>query len=243
MGYGRIRKIRGKEISVIFQDPMTSLNPIMPLGKQISEPLRLHMGLDANEAQERTIELFNIVGIPSARERLKQYPHEFSGGMLQRVMIAMGLSCNPKILIADEPTTALDVTIQAQILNLVKDLKEKIGMSIIWISHDLGVVAALAERIIVMYAGLIVEEASVHELYKNPLHPYTKALLKALPTLNTVPKTKLATIGGVPPVLNEFPTKCPFVERCLEKEQSCLERNIPEIREDNNHKVRCWKFW
>ena len=184
LSYKEIRKVRGKEISVIFQDPMTSLNPVIPVGKQIIESLQLHLKMPEKDARNRTIELLELVGIPSAASRIKNYPHQFSGGMRQRVMIALGLSCDPKLLIADEPTTALDVTIQAQIVNLIKDLRNRLGMSILWITHDLGVVAGFAQRVIVMYAGLMMEEADVKELYKNPLHPYTSALLASLPHLN-----------------------------------------------------------
>ncbi len=168
-----IRAVRGAQIGMIFQDPMTSLNPVLTIGKQVSEPLMLHLGMTKKDAEERVVELLRLVGIPEAEKRLAQYPHQFSGGMRQRVMIAMALACNPQILIADEPTTALDVTIQAQIIELVKKLRDEIGMAVIWITHDLGVVAGMAQRVIVMYAGYIIEEAYVKELYANPTHPYT----------------------------------------------------------------------
>ena len=179
-----IRKVRGNRIAMIFQDPMTSLNPVLTIGFQISEALMLHMGMDKAAARKRSVELLELVGIPKASDRLDDYPHQFSGGMRQRVMIAMGLSCNPQLLIADEPTTALDVTIQAQIADLVKRLRDEIGMAIIWITHDLGVVAGLADRVIVMYAGFIVEEAAVKDLYATPMHPYTIGLLGSLPRLD-----------------------------------------------------------
>ena len=179
-----IRSVRGAQIGMIFQDPMTSLNPVLTVNRQVSEPLILHLGMTKKDAEERVVELLQLVGIPEPEKRLSQYPHQFSGGMRQRVMIAMALACNPQILIADEPTTALDVTIQAQIIDLVKKLREEIGMSVIWITHDLGVVAGMAQRVIVMYAGFIIEEASVKDLYTNPTHPYTLGLLNSLPRLD-----------------------------------------------------------
>ena len=202
-----IRSIRGNKISMIFQDPMTSLNPVLTVGRQISEALELHLGMDKKQARDRTIELLRLVGIPLAEKRVDNYPHQFSGGMRQRAMIAMGLSCNPQVLIADEPTTALDVTIQAQILELVKELRQKLGMAIVWITHDLGVIAGIADRVIVMYGGQIVETAAVADLYANPRHPYTMGLLASLPTC-TVPSgpvtvmsklfTKGPPAGGTP---------------------------------------------
>ena len=194
-----IRQVRGNRIAMIFQDPMTSLNPVLTIAQQITESLQLHLGMDKEQSRKRAVELLELVGIPAAESRLDQYPHQFSGGMRQRVMIAMGLSCNPQLLIADEPTTALDVTIQAQIIDLVKELKDKIGMAIIWITHDLGVVAGLADRVIVMYAGNIVEEAEVHDLYERPHHPYTLGLLNSVPRLDQGHDEKLIPIEGLPP--------------------------------------------
>jgi oligopeptide transport system ATP-binding protein len=200
-----IRQVRGNRIAMIFQDPMTSLNPVLTIGFQISEALMLHMGMDKAAARKRSVELLELVGIPRAADRLDDYPHQFSGGMRQRVMIAMGLSCNPQLLIADEPTTALDVTIQAQITDLVKRLRDEIGMAIIWITHDLGVVAGLADRMIVMYAGFIVEESGVKDLYATPMHPYTIGLLGSLPRLDAGRSRRLISIEGLPPDLVDLP--------------------------------------
>jgi oligopeptide transport system ATP-binding protein len=234
-----IRSIRGNKIAMIFQDPMTSLNPVLTIGRQIGEALELHLGMDKNQARERTIELLELVGIPLARERLNNYPHQFSGGMRQRVMIAMGLSCNPQLLIADEPTTALDVTIQAQIVDLVKRLRDEIGMAIIWITHDLGVVAGLADRVIVMYAGCIVEEAPVKELYQNPRHPYTLGLLGSLPRLDAERPEKLNSIEGLPPDLINYPKGCPFYARCNYRIDICAHEMPPLKTVDVGHKAAC----
>lgn len=235
-----IRSIRGNKIAMIFQDPMTSLNPVLTIGRQIGEALELHLGMDKNQARDRTVELLELVGIPSARDRLNNYPHQFSGGMRQRVMIAMGLSCNPQLLIADEPTTALDVTIQAQIVDLVKRLRDEIGMAIIWITHDLGVVAGLADRVIVMYAGCIVEEASVKELYQSPRHPYTLGLLGSLPRLDAERPEKLHSIEGLPPDLVNYPKGCPFYVRCNYRVDICAQEN-PELKTVGvGHKAACW---
>jgi oligopeptide transport system ATP-binding protein len=205
-----VREVRGNKIAMVFQDPMTSLNPVLTIGRQIDEALELHMNMDRHQARQRTVELLEMVGIPEAANRADDYPHQFSGGMRQRVMIAMGLSCNPRILIADEPTTALDVTIQAQIVELVKRLRDDIGMAVIWITHDLGVVAGLAERLIVMYAGYIVERASVKDVYADPRHPYTIGLLGSLPRLDEVRK-RLFSMRGMPPDLIDPQPGCPLL--------------------------------
>jgi oligopeptide transport system ATP-binding protein len=235
-----IRKVRGAQISMVFQDPMTSLNPVMTIGQQLAEPLLLHLNMSKNEARDRSIELLGLVGIPNAAERLKDYPHQYSGGMRQRVMIAMSLSCNPEILIADEPTTALDVTIQAQIVDLVKKLREELGMSIIWITHDLGVVANIAHRVAVMYGGFIIEEAPVKELFANPSHPYTLGLIGSLPKLNVDERTRLFSIEGMPPVLYRKPQSCPFAPRCNWVKEHCWNENPLLETRNNNHRVACW---
>jgi len=234
-----IRSIRGNKISMIFQDPMTSLNPVLTIGKQIGESLELHLGMDKKQARQRTIELLELVGIPMAAGRVDNYPHQFSGGMRQRVMIAMGLSCNPQLLIADEPTTALDVTIQAQIVDLVKRLRDEIGMAIIWITHDLGLVAGLAHKMIVMYAGNIVEEAPVVELYKEPRHPYTLGLLASLPRLDEDRPQKLRSIDGLPPDLIHYPKGCPFYARCNYRIDKCID-TPPRLEEVGpQHRSAC----
>lgn len=235
-----IRHIRGNKIAMIFQDPMTSLNPVLTIGRQISEALELHLGMDKNQAKSRTIELLEMVGIPSAADRVGNYPHQFSGGMRQRVMIAMGLSCNPQLLIADEPTTALDVTIQAQIVDLVNRLRDEIGMAVIWITHDLGVVAGLADRVIVMYAGRIVEEAPVKELYGDPRHPYTLGLLGSIPRLDEERPEKLDSIDGLPPDLIDYPPGCPFYARCHYRIDKCLEAPPPLEPVGVGHKAACY---
>ena len=235
-----IRQVRGNRIAMVFQDPMTSLNPVLTVGRQISESLQLHLGMDKQQSRKRSAELLELVGIPSAEARLDDYPHQFSGGMRQRVMIAMGLSCNPQLLIADEPTTALDVTIQAQIIELVKRLKDEIGMAIIWITHDLGVVAGIAERVIVMYAGFIVEEADVRELYETPMHPYTIGLLGSLPRLDADRPERLISIEGLPPDLIELPKGCPFYARCDYRIDRCQEENPSLATVGRNHQAACW---
>jgi oligopeptide transport system ATP-binding protein len=234
-----IRNVRGGQISMIFQDPMTSLNPVLTVSKQVSEPIMLHLGMNKKEAEQRVLELLQLVGIPEPEKRLSQYPHQFSGGMRQRVMIAMALSCNPQILIADEPTTALDVTIQAQIVDLVKKLRNEIGMSVIWITHDLGIVAGLAQRVIVMYAGYIIEEAPVKELYSNPQHPYTLGLLHSLPRLDSSEQGRLTDIPGLPPLLLEKPVACPFSPRCPYVFDRCV-TNPPLVNTSPDHKLACW---
>ncbi len=235
-----IRHVRGAQIGMVFQDPMTSLNPVLTIGRQLTEPLMLHLGLSKKQAEERAAELLSMVGIPNAKDRIKDYPHQFSGGMRQRVMIAMALSCNPQILIADEPTTALDVTIQAQILDLVKRLREELGMAIIWITHDLGIIAGLAQRVIVMYGGYIIEEASVKELYANPHHPYTLGLLGSLPRLDAKDRHRLYSIEGLPPVLYQKPDACPFAPRCKYAIEHCWKANPALDTVALDHRVACW---
>ena len=233
--------IRGQEISMIFQDPMTSLNPVLTIGRQISESLRVHKGMDQKAADAQTVELMELVGISDPAHRLGDYPHQFSGGMRQRVMIAMALSCSPKILIADEPTTALDVTIQAQIVELVTKIRQQIGMAVIWITHDLGVVAGIADRVLVMYAGFIVEEASVNALYENPRHPYTSALLGALPRVDHRRDRRLKSIPGAPPSLLVEPHGCPFTTRCEYVIDRCKTENPPLTPVGKNqHNIACW---
>ena len=235
-----IRKIRGNQIAMIFQDPMTSLNPVLTIGRQVSESLELHLGMDKRQARQRTVELLELVGIPEAGDRVDDYPHQFSGGMRQRTMIAMALSCNPQILIADEPTTALDVTIQAQIIELCKRLRDELGMAVIWITHDLGVIAGLAEEVIVMYAGFIVEMASVKDLYGDPRHPYTIGLLGSLPRLDADMRQKLVSIEGLPPDLIALPEGCPFAARCDYVLDKCLKENPPLEPVGPGHYIACW---
>lgn len=216
-----LEQVRGREIGMVFQDPMTSLNPVLTLGRQLTEALMRHFELDAEEARKRAVELLELVGIPDPASRLGAFPHQFSGGMRQRVMIAMMLACNPKLLIADEPTTALDVTIQAQIVELVQDIRAKLGMSLIWITHDLGVVAGLADRVMVMYGGTVVEESDVDNLYDNPQHPYTLALLEALPRVHQRRESRLKAIPGAPPHLVADLIGCPFAPRCEFVREKC----------------------
>ena len=235
-----IRHVRGSQISMIFQDPMTSLNPVLTVGLQLEEPLMLHLGMTRKQARDRAAELLGMVGIPNAADRLNDYPHQFSGGMRQRVMIAMALSCSPQIVIADEPTTALDVTIQAQIIELVKRLRDELGMAIIWITHDLGVVAGLAQRVVVMYGGYIIEEAEVNALYAEPKHPYTIGLLGSLPRVDEKERQRLFSIDGLPPVLYEKPKGCPFVPRCKWAVERCSRENPGLSERAAKHFVACW---
>jgi len=235
-----LRKIRGKEIAMIFQDPMTSLNPVLTVSRQIGETLELHLGMNRSAARKRVVELLKLVGIPSAADRLDDYPHQFSGGMRQRVMIAMALSCNPKLLIADEPTTALDVTIQAQILDLIKRLKREFGTAVMMITHDLGVVAGMCDRVQVMYAGHVVESANVQEIYADPRHPYTLGLIRSIPRLDETRRGRLTPIPGLPPDMVNVPPGCPFFPRCNFHKPVCQEQR-PLLRNvDGAHTTACW---
>lgn len=241
MSEKEVRNIRGNEISMIFQEPMTSLNPSLTIGKQISEGIVLHQKLSKKEAKEKAIEMINLVEIPRAEEIYNSYPHELSGGMRQRVMIAIALSCNPKLLIADEPTTALDVTIQSQILNLMRNLKNNLNTSIMLITHDLGVVAQMCDRVVVMYAGKVVEIGDVVDIFKNPMHPYTKGLLKSNPSL-TKDLTSLYSIPGQVPNPIEIPNCCYFSDRCDKSFEKC-KISIPPLKEyKNNQKTACWLY-
>ena len=234
----KMRQLRGKEISMIFQEPMTALNPVFTIGYQIGEVLKTHLGFNKHEAKEKTIEMLKLTGIPDPEHRLKDYPHQLSGGMMQRIMIAMALCCNPTLLIADEPTTALDVTIQAQILDLIKELQEKLHMSVLLITHDLGVVAESAHKVAVMYAGAIVELADVKDLFANPKHPYTIGLFNSLPGLSSKKKRLTPIPGGVPDPF-DFPSGCPFHPRCFMKKDIC-ERIKPKIElKGKNHFAAC----
>ena len=236
----RLRQIRGNRIGMIFQEPMTSLNPVLTIGRQLTEALELHLGMDRNAANKRAAELLHMVGIPEAETRLSDYPHQFSGGMRQRVMIAMGLSCNPRLLLADEPTTALDVTIQAQILELIKRLSRELGTSVILITHNLGVVARYADRVNVMYAGRIIETAAAADVYANPRHPYTLGLLKSVPRLDQAMKEKLDPIEGLPPDLIDLPPGCPFRPRCKFTIDKCATEYPPLLNVGENHRAACW---
>jgi oligopeptide transport system ATP-binding protein len=239
----QMRKVRGGRLAMVFQDPMSSLNPAMTVGFQIEEALKLHLGMDNQQAEERTAELLTMVGIPDASNRLDDYPHQFSGGMRQRVMLAMGLSCDPMLLIADEPTTALDVTIQAQIVELMKRLQAELGMAVMWITHDLGVVADLAEIVNVMYAGYIVECGNVRDIFKRTRHPYTLGLLGSLPRLDEDPGAELATIPGLPPDLIDLQPGCPFAARCPYAVEQCWnETPALEPTESERHTVACWRW-
>ena len=234
-----LRRVRGREVGFVFQDPMTSLNPVFTVGYQIMEPLRRHMKMNRARARERAIELLQLVGIPDAARRLKDFPHQFSGGMRQRVMIAIALACDPKVLIADEPTTALDVTIQAQILELIKDLRQKLGMAIIWITHDLGVIAGIADRVMVMYGGQVVEQGPVRALFNDPAHPYTRALLQTMPKLYGDRDAELRVIKGQPPLLSAPPAACPFRARCGHAFDRCARENPQRRPIGSGHDVAC----
>jgi oligopeptide/dipeptide ABC transporter ATP-binding protein len=226
-----LRALRGNDLAMIFQDPMTSLNPVLTVGRQLTEGMELHLGLSEDDARTRAVDLLARVGIPAPEKRLDAYPHQFSGGMRQRVMIAIGLACDPKVLIADEPTTALDVTTQAQIVDLVAELQDEFDMAVLWITHDLGVVAGMADRVIVMYAGRVVEEASVDELYERPRHPYTRGLLASLPVLDVDRPDHLVAIPGLPPDPTELPAGCAFWERCPYRKDARCEHERPPLRE------------
>jgi oligopeptide/dipeptide ABC transporter ATP-binding protein len=235
----QMERVRGNKISMIFQDPMTSLNPVLTIGYQIMEPLKVHRGLSESQARETTVKLLDRVGIPEAHLRLKDYPHQFSGGMRQRVMIAMAVACSPQLLIADEPTTALDVTIQAQIIDLINELKDEFDTAVIIITHDLGVVAEIADQVVVMYAGYIVENSSVRAIYETPQHPYTKALMGSVPRLRYWPE-RLTTIEGAPPSLTTEIIGCPFQPRCSLRISRCEIENPSLVEITPGHTCACW---
>jgi oligopeptide/dipeptide ABC transporter ATP-binding protein len=236
------RDVRGREIAMVFQDPMTSLNPVLTVGRQVTEALRRHLPLSAAEARAEAVELLRLVGIADAADRLDDHPHRFSGGQRQRIMIAMALACRPSVLVADEPTTALDVTIGAQIVALVKELRARLGMAILWITHDLALAAGLVDRVAVMYAGAIVEEAPVRELFRVPRHPYTLGLLRSLPSAAERPGGRLAAIEGRPPDLTTLPTGCPFAPRCPLAAARCREEAPPLQRVGGDHVSACWRW-
>ena len=240
LDFDDLRQVRGARVGFVFQDPMTSLNPVLTVGYQLTEPLRVHLRMGGRAARRRAVELLERVGIPAAASRLDDFPHQFSGGMRQRVMIAIALACNPRVLIADEPTTALDVTIQAQILDLVKRLRRESGMAIVWITHDLGVMAGLADRVMVMYGGLVVERASVARLYRDPRHPYTRGLLATLPRLDGTRAERLESIPGQPPNLDRAPSACPFAPRCSHAFDRCRQENPPLEVVADGHEAACW---
>jgi len=237
-----MHQVRGSQIAVIFQDPMTSLNPVMTIGNQIAEAMQVNLGTDRRRALDQTVELLEHVGIPKAADRLKDYPHQFSGGMRQRVMIAMAVSCRPKLLIADEPTTALDVTIQAQIVDLVKSLQQQLNMAVIWITHDLGLIARLAKWINVMYAGYIVERGPTKRIFKNPAHPYTIGLLGSLPGLDLTADQDLNYIEGAPPDMIRLPAGCPFCPRCSYRAEPCTVERPELIDVEYGHLAACWNL-
>ena len=241
LGPEEMQKIRAKEIAIVFQEPMTSLNPVYTVGMQIAESIRLHEGLSKRDALDRAVEMLKLVNIPTPERRVKDYPHQFSGGMRQRVMIAIALACNPKLLIADEPTTALDVTIQAQILDLMVELKERMGMAIMLITHAMGVVAETAQRVVVMYAGKVVEEASVEDLFARPRHPYTQGLIRSIPRIDTAAthKVRLEAIGGTVPKLIDPAEGCRFADRCKHAMPACRTATPPLVEAKPGHKVAC----
>ncbi len=236
-----MRRTRGREIAMVFQEPMTSLNPVLSIGRQLTETLEIHLGMTSSQAVQRSGELLEMVGIPDAERRLSQYPHQFSGGMRQRIMIAIALSCNPKLILADEPTTALDVTIQAQILELMKDLSRRFGVAMLIITHNLGVVARYADRVNVMYAGKMIEQGTAREVYANPRHPYTLGLLRSVPRLDEPRKSKLQPIDGQPPDLTQLPAGCSFAPRCAFKIDRCT-RELPPLKTVGgpSHLSACW---
>lgn len=237
-----MRSIRGAQIAMIFQEPMTSLNPVLTIGRQLTETLELHLGMNRKNARQRGIELLDMVGIPSAKSRIDDYPHQFSGGMRQRVMIAIGLACNPKILMADEPTTALDCTTQAQLLELMQSMVERLNSSLIIVTHNLGVVARYAQRLYIMYAGRIVEEGTCKEIFRNPRHPYTMGLLRSVPRLDDIVGKRLIPIKGLPPSLIDLPSTCAFLPRCPAHTEQCRHEPCPELGllEGTSHYVRCF---
>ena len=237
-----IRQLRGNKISMIFQDPMTSLNPFLKISTQMIETIRLHQGLSKKDARDRAIEMLKLVGIPAAEKRVDCYPHQFSGGMRQRVMIAMGLSCDPEVLIADEPTSALDVTIQAQILDLIGDLSARLGTAVILITHSLGLVAGMCDRVCVMYAGRIVEQGGVDELFANPAHPYTRGLIKSVPRMDKKNAGRLFSISGQPPNVIDLPPCCPFYPRCSEAMPQCKHEYPASYNLSPSHRTSCWLY-
>ena len=241
MDDSEMRHIRGNRIAMVFQEPMTSLNPVLTIGRQLTETLELHQKMARREARTRAAELLQTVGIPDSESRLSDYPHQFSGGMRQRVMIAMALSCNPRLIIADEPTTALDVTIQAQILELMRDLAEEFGTAMVIITHNLGVVARYAHRVVVMYAGKIVETGTAHDIYRNPRHPYTIALLNSVPRLDATERVRLDAIEGLPPDLVDLPQGCSFAPRCKYAYERCTQETPVLVETDTNHTSACWR--
>jgi oligopeptide transport system ATP-binding protein len=236
-----LRRVRGKEIAMIFQDPTTSLNPVLTVGRQLTEAVRRHEGATGAEAKERAVELLGLVGISSPRDRLSDYPHRFSGGQRQRIMIAMALSCRPSVLVADEPTTALDVTVQAQIVELVKRLQDQLGMAILWITHDLALIAGLVQKVAVMYAGYVVEEALVGDLFRHPRHPYTLGLLRSMPSLSAPRGGRLPSIEGLPPDLHQAFRSCPFAPRCAFAVERCRQERPDLMTISGGHRSACWR--